>query len=333
MEHLEVLAAYPDDCRPLEVEPLGSAGGFSGAKFWRIRAASGLFCLRRWPREYPPVEGLEFIQAVLWHVIREGFELVPLPRETRRNAGYVRHAGYLWELEPWMPGKADYAENPAVEKLTAAMIALAEFHGAASTFPLPDAPLSLSPGIEARRRQLRRWLCEELKDLREAIVPAFWPGLASRAVRICSLVPRFGGEVLGALDRCSSYRVSLQPCIRDIWRAHVLFEGPRVSGLIDFGSVQAENVTVDVARLLGSLAGDDAEWRQLGLEAYQSIRRLSDAELALVDAFDRSTVLMSGLNWIDWIYHQRRVFESYDAIAARLDEILARLEHVGRPGR
>lgn len=333
MEHLEVLAEYPDDCRPLDVEHLGSAGGFSGAEFWRVRTPSGTLCLRRWPRQHPPADGLEFIQAVLWHVVREGFERVPLPRETRRNAGYVRHGGYLWELEPWMPGKADFATCPTADKLVAAMIALAEFHGAASTFPLPDAPLTLSPGIDARRRQLRRWLCGELKELRQAIAPGSRPELASRAVQICSLVPRFGAEVLGTLDRAAHCRVALQPCIRDIWRAHVLFEGPSVTALIDFGSVRAENVAVDVARLLGSLAGDDAERRQLGLDAYRSIRPLSDHELTLVNAFDRSTVVMSGLNWIDWIYRQGRGFESCDAIPARLDEILARLECLGRPGR
>ena len=108
MEHLEVLAAYPDDHQPLDVEPLGSAGGFSGASFWRVRTASETLCLRRWPQEHPSTDRLEFIQAVLWHVTREGFAAVPLPRETRRHSGYVRHGGYLWELEPWMPGEADF---------------------------------------------------------------------------------------------------------------------------------------------------------------------------------------------------------------------------------
>jgi len=326
MEHLEVLAAYPDDCRPLDVEPLGSAGGFSGASFWRVHARCGTLCLRRWPQEHPPVEGLEFIQAVLWHVTREGFDLVPLPRETRRHAGYVRHAGHLWELEPWMPGAADFAEDPTAEKLTAALVTLAEFHRAAATFPLPHPPYSPSPGIEDRRRQLRRWLGGHLDEVQQAVSSQLWPELAPLASRICSLVSRRGAKILDQLDRCSNHRVALQPCICDIWHAHVLFEGPCVTGLIDFGSLGTENVAADVARLLGSLAGDDAELWKLGLGAYQSIRPLSDTELALVEAFDRSTVLMAGLNWIDWIYMQRRVFENRDAIPGRLREILGRLE-------
>jgi hypothetical protein len=55
---------------------------------------------------------------------------------------------------------------------------------------------------------------------------------------------------------------------------------------------------------------------------------LAEADRRLVKAFDRSTVLMSGLNWIDWIYRQGRVFASGDAIPRRLDEILLRLENM-----
>ncbi len=134
-EHLDVLAAYPDDCRPKSIRALGSAGGFSGARFWRIEAPSGTLCLRRWPKEYPSTQRLEFIQAVLWHVVREGFTLAPLPRETRSRKGYVRHGGHLWELAPWMPGEADFHEAPTLDRLQAAMHSLAEFHLAAASFP------------------------------------------------------------------------------------------------------------------------------------------------------------------------------------------------------
>jgi Ser/Thr protein kinase RdoA (MazF antagonist) len=140
LAHLEVLAAYPDDCRASQIEPLGSAGGFSGARFWRVSAPCGVLCLRRWPPEHPSPEQLQFIQAVLWHVVQEGFRLVPLPLSTRLHKGYVRLHGHLWELTPWMPGKADYRAHPTHQKLRAAMVALAEFHLAAATFPLPHPP-------------------------------------------------------------------------------------------------------------------------------------------------------------------------------------------------
>src|SRR5262245_36830825 len=108
-----VIAAYPAPCQPREVEYLDAAGGFSGARFWRLATACGTLCLRCWPPEHPSQERLEFIQAILWRVQQEGFRLVPLPLETLRHAGYVRHDGHLWELTPWMPGRADYRTSPS----------------------------------------------------------------------------------------------------------------------------------------------------------------------------------------------------------------------------
>src|SRR5688572_7113665 len=116
------------------IESLGAAGGFSGARFWRFPAPSGLLLLRRWPREHPAIERLQFIQAVLWHVHQEGFSLVPLPRENSRQGGYVTHAGHLWELTPWMPGRADFHDRPSLPRLQAAFRALARFHETAASF-------------------------------------------------------------------------------------------------------------------------------------------------------------------------------------------------------
>lgn len=328
--HLTVLAAYPDECRPAKIESLGSAGGFSGSRFWRVTTASGVLCLRRWPEQHPSPDRLEFIQAVLWHVVREGFELVPLPLSTRLHKGYVAHGGYLWELAPWMPGKADFRDDPTDRKLKAAMEALAGFHQAATAFPLPDPPSSPSPGIQDRLRQLRVWLVGDLARLMAAVEPGPWPELETRAARVFQLVPSAASRVSPLLETCARYGVSLQPCIRDVWDNHVLYQGDRVSGLIDFGSMGADNVAADVARLMGSMARDDARLWRAGLDAYRSVRALSEDEISLVHAFDRSTVLMAGLNWIDWIYRQRRTFENREKILGRLDDVLLRLEHLAR---
>jgi Ser/Thr protein kinase RdoA (MazF antagonist) len=323
---VSVLEGYPGDYRSAEIRPLGSAGGFSGARFWRIETHDGPLCLRRWPRFHPPVERLEFIQAVLWHVVREGFPLAPLPLCTRSRKGYVRRIGFLWELAPWMPGEADFWDHPSDEKLAAALRALAEFHLAAATFPLPDPPAGPSPGICERRDRLEAWMFGDLDRLRAAVEPGRWPALEERAAKLFRLVPRGADELRVLLDAAVRFPVPRQPCIRDVWHNHVLYEGSRVSGLIDFGSMAADNVAADVARLLGSMARDDAHLWQVGLGAYQSIRPLSEPEVSLIYAFDRSNLVMSGLTWIDWLYRQRRTFDDWDAIPPRLDDIIARLE-------
>jgi Ser/Thr protein kinase RdoA (MazF antagonist) len=211
------------------------------------------------------------------------------------------------------------------------MEALAGFHRAAATFPLPDPPSSPSPGIQDRLRRLRGWLAGDLARLMAAVETGLWPELETRAARVFQLVPSAASRVTPLLEACCQYGVCLQPCIRDVWHGHVLYDGDQVSGLIDFGSMAADNVAVDVARLMGSMARDDARRWRVGLDAYRSVRALSEDEISLVCAFDRSTVLMAGLNWIDWVYRQRRTFENREKILGRLDDILLRLEHLAHP--
>lgn len=326
-----ILRLYPEDCQAHQIEALRPADSFSGAALWRLSAPRGELCLRRWPPGYPEPEKLQFIQAVLWHVDQEGFHRVPLPLETAHHHGFVRHAGHLWELAPWLPGEADYRRRPSREKLHNAMVALATFHQAARSFPLAETGRpARSPGIGDRTLRLQALVGGRLAQLRRAIVHDQWPELASRATRLIGLAEATNRRILPALESASQLKVALQPCIRDVWHAHVLFVGPEVSGFVDFGSMRPENVAGDVARLLGSLAGDNQQDWEVGLSAYQEVRQLSSDELSLVTAFDRSTVLMGGLQWLEWFFLEGRQFDNRDAVLARVDEFVARLEHLAQ---
>jgi homoserine kinase type II len=127
--------------------------------------------------------------------------------------------------------------------------------------------------------------------------------------------------------------VPLQPVIRDIWYEHVLYEGDAVSGIIDFGAMRIDSVATDIARLLGSMVEDDQDGWQAGLNAYQSVRRLSADELELVRVFDSSTVLLSGLNWLQWVFAERRQFSNRRKVELRLEGFAARLSRLIASGR
>src|SRR5207237_8029256 len=88
----------------------------------------------------------------------------------------------------------------------------------------------------------------------------------------------------------------LQPCLCGVWHDHVLFTGDAVTGLVDYGSVKRDHVAVDLARMLGSLAGDDAGLRAAGLEAYHRTAGLSAEGRALVDTLDRTGTVLSLAN-------------------------------------
>ena len=167
-----------------------------------------------------------------------------------------------------------------------------------------------------------------MQTLIDATQDRDWPELAFRARQLTQLFTPAALRCATLLERGGKLRVALQPCIRDIWHDHVLFRGETVSGLVDFGSLRPDNVATDIARLLGSLVGDDPHGWELGLAAYGSVRRVSEDERLLVEAFDRTTVLMGGLEWLQWIYVERKTFDDRTAVVARLDQTLARLRRL-----
>ncbi len=330
-----ILARYPAIGPVKESRPLGGAGGFSGARFWQLETSLGLFCLRRWPVEYPQADDLEFIHRVLQHVARGGFTLAAVPVENSAGGTCIAHADYLWEVAPWMPGVADLAQRPTEARLAAAMQCVARFHRAAENFrwvkAVPARPAcpseGSSPAIAKRRSVLRVWMFGRTRQLETAARRgAVWPEMQQQAERLLRLVPKWApsvAESLACFDRCP---VPLQPCIRDVWHDHLLFQGDEVSGLIDFGSMGVDNVACDVARLLGSLAaGRSDRWRS-GLDAYQRLRGLSEVETGLVYALDRSGVFLGALNWAAWTLLEGRVFEEPRAVLQRMNALLERLE-------
>jgi Ser/Thr protein kinase RdoA (MazF antagonist) len=327
---LTVLAHYPGEFRPEQIEMLGAAGGFSGAVIWRVSPPDRVLCLKRWPAESPSVEGMQFIHAVLLHVARQGFGLAPAPCQDRRGQTFVTHREHLWELTPWLPGMADFRQNPQPSRLQAALRVLAEFHRAAATYPEYVLRTGRSPGVRQRLQRVRRYAAGDLEQLGQCIVPEIWPDLCDRARQAVTRARFCLGPVKTLLETACDCELPLQPCIRDVWHDHVLFTGDRVTGLIDFGAMQIESIAADVARLLGSLARDDASLWRAGLAAYESIRPMHQAEKALVTAFDRSGILLGALNWVEWLYRERREFHAPDAVARRLDEVLTRLDDLER---
>jgi homoserine kinase type II len=267
---------------------------------------------------------------VLWHVDQEGFHQIALPLETRHHHGYVWHEGHLWELSPWLPGAANYRAQPSPRRLDAAMVALARFHQAAVSFPLPETNPVASPGMCERFARVQELLGGGVAELARALETGGWPEMTVRASRLLHWFEAVAPKLLPTIESATRLQISLQPCIRDVWHAHVLFVGDEVSGIVDFGSMRPDNVATDVARLLGSLAGDDQQAWKRGLDAYHSVRPLNEAELSLVEAFDRSTVLLGGLQWLEWIYLEGRQFDNRADVLVRVDEFLGRLERLAQ---
>ena len=327
-----VFQHYPNSYWPQSVWPLQAAGGFSGARVWKVESKAGPHCLRRWPKSHPDQRRLRFIHEVLAHAAENGFSALPLPILTREENSFVSLNGRFWELARWLPGEANYRARPEPQKLSNAFEVLAQFHLATASYaaapPEPDA----SPGIQQRLNQIEELASGGLVTLATAVQHYGEAPLRRRGQRVIGLFNRLVAEIRSQLQAAHQMHVAMQPCIRDIWHDHVLFVDAQVSGLIDFGAMRIDNVACDVARLLGSMAQDQHDARQRALVAYQTKRQLSLDELLLIEVFDRSTVLLAGINWLQWICVDGKRFDDMDRVLERLDELLVRLETAaGRP--
>jgi Ser/Thr protein kinase RdoA (MazF antagonist) len=158
-------------------------------------------------------------------------------------------------------------------------------------------------------------------------VAAWRAGTLLRSVsnqRLADAVSRWMPRVPELL-RDVAFPVRLQPCLRDVWHDHLLFEGDRLTGLVDYAAVGVDSVAADLARMLGSLVADDEEGWQVGLAAYREVTALTTEEERLSRRLDRTGVVVSLATWLRWTGEGRRWFDEAGT-SRRVEELLARVE-------
>jgi Ser/Thr protein kinase RdoA (MazF antagonist) len=315
-----ILSRYPAALQPTSApEPLGNAGGASGARLWRFETGRGRKVLRAWPTDGPGLVAVRWIHRCL--VAAGGLGFVPVPERDRRGETVQEHAGRLWEVAPWMPGIADVARPPASARLRAGFAGLGAFHQAMAAGP-GSGP---SPGLAARLAEiedLRRGGFEELRDAVDRAPADPRRDLARRWLELASrLAPRVAEAVRPLRDR----RARLQPCLRDARAEHLLFEGDRLTGLVDFGAMGIEAVSADLARLLAEWVGPDRRARAEALGTYAAVRPLDADETALIEAFERTGALLGGGRWVRWHFVEGRRFDDASAVLTGLGRGLERL--------
>jgi Ser/Thr protein kinase RdoA (MazF antagonist) len=270
---------------------------------------------------------LQWIHAVLRHVANAGCRVIPVPLATESGPSFVDWHQRLWELSPWQPGIADFERDPRPAKLQAAMHMLADFHCAASSYPGCKTTVGPAAGLPARiafMRQLDDGLLARLWNCVHHQGSAFFP----EAQAILTAYERHRERVALMLSDAIDRAVRNHVCLRDVWHDHVLFLDERVTGLVDFGAMQVDCAAADLSRLLGSLVPDDEQkWLQ-ALAAYESKRPLTENERLAVRAYDVSSVLLSGMNWLRWLLIDGREFDALARVRSRLRSIIRRLQRL-----
>ena len=346
-EPLTDVAAAWFDGRRVVVEPWVAAGpggaegrlgqaGFSGAPLARVTSDRGTFVLKAFAAETPRARAA-WVHALVGHLVAAGVSEVPPPCRTPDGETLVAdRTGRLWELSRFVPGATVAAPTP--EQAAAALAAVARLHQAAAT--LPGAPPTLAvPAAVARRQERALALLAHPWAVRRAAIEAR-AGDESLLIRWDSAIGMFatvgGARSLARVAAASCGRLPVQPVVRDLWSAHVLFAerdrraSATVAGIVDFHAAAIDTPATDCARLLGSWwpaagAGPRAALMEAGLDAYDRVRRLSAAERRLVPFLAATGVVFGLDNWFRWTLEERREFSCWPAVEDRIDTLLAAL--------
>lgn len=317
---------------------LGEGSSFSGAGLWRVEHGEQIYVFRRWPQPASTpcdVNRISWLQRRLAEAgqpVASPLALLEHPESLVFTKISIDRDVATWTLTPWLPGAADYWISPRPTKLKAALRTLAEIHLAAVSFPVGDNAgrprTARSPALVRRADRLESLKSAEWAELNYHLAKC--PATLERetAFEALELIHRSLGRLWHESLRWCDEPLPLQWAVRDVWHDHVLFTEDKVTGVIDFGAAAVDSPAGDVARLLGSLAGDDEEGWRLGIEAYQTRRPLSPVELEAIRYFDASGTLLSAFNWVHWLFRDSSALgPNVDRAAAhrRLERLVTRL--------
>jgi homoserine kinase type II len=326
-----VLSRFPARFQPrAPVDSLGNAGGHSGARLWRYRAADGVLVLRAWPLEGPSAVHLKTIHDWLRAAADLGF--IPVPITGLDGESVLARAGRCWELAPWKPGAPDLGSPPSRDHVLLALEALAALHVRLSARCDP----AVSPGLRLRARELQSLEGGGLDVLENALARSTEGKEREMGDRWLALARTAIPQILPDLHDRKLLRIPLQPCLRDARPEHLLFEGNALTGLVDFGAMGIETVAADLARLIGEWFPGDPQLRDEAMEAYGRIRPLGESEAALLTAFETAADVLVASHWLRWRFLEHRTFEDPLALTRGIARGLERIERLTtrlRPGR
>jgi len=317
-----VVAEYALD-GPVSWTTLGNAGGFSGARLWRGQRHDGTrLCLREWPNQRTTEDRLMTIHRAMRVLARLPF--VPKLCETRDGSTWVDVAGEsLWEMTTWMPGVADFNDNPNDARLFAAMRALAQMHERMRAAKPVTGPC---PAVKRILRAMRGW-----RDLLQSgwkpdfrfPRPEPIPALARRAWQAISAGTY---SIEFTLVNWEDRQMPLQMCLCDIWHDHILYEKDQLTGVIDYGAVKPDCVAIDLARLLGSMIPEQRERMRQAFAVYSAIHPTPEVVFELAAILDQAGAIVGLTNWLRWLYHEQRSYLEGAAVGRRLEALTKRVE-------
>lgn len=320
-----------------------ATGGFSGVRVFHATTNDGReLAIRATPKSMclPPERMIGLYRLLRW-ISRAGDCPVPVPlvpalgmypalpqHHSRTEVPWLPDAEIIWQVEPWLPGKPLRGDELSADHVSAALNILHRFHqlateavrnlGADAWFLNATKP---SPAVLRRLKIVEELMDGKLETLRKHLGVDADERFRHLALRVCDALRTRLPGLHHALSSLADTRFRIQPVLRDVWRAHVLFTGTQVTGMIDLSAAASDHVTVDVARLIRSWFGSNATRVQNARIQYQSLRVLDASEQRLLQALDASSVLLSPVTWLQRRMESGGSGKCSEEVIARLTEL------------
>jgi Ser/Thr protein kinase RdoA (MazF antagonist) len=244
-----------------------------------------------------------------------GCELLPCPVARGDSASWIRHDSHYWELLTWVPGEPRLETNPTRELLVNAAAALAQLHSCTET--IPYSPLimkgavlrDVSRGIQDRARLARDWIEHDAAKVSKLLEQRVFPQPILRLFKLQQAAFRKYGSFLTEIFQ-NAFRAHDRklPVLRDVQPGHVIFNGSVVAGFIDLSAARADSAMSDLARLLQRWRFAESAWYADAVEAYHRFRPLTSDERLVLEAYDVSARMLTGVQWLQWIVLEEREF-------------------------
>lgn len=288
----------------------GVPGGLSGAVIWRGDDSAGIprIALKGWPPGYPS-ERLLLIHT--W-MTRAAASLSFIPHLIANVSGatIVKYNSRIWDAAHWQPGERRTAATDA--EIGKACESVARLH---TIWHDRDYVHGSCPGIRNRLSLLGNWLASPaMPDMQIG----FTPDLKSLVLEASETVRAFAPHYIRELERWEKSPVWLQPCVRDLRADHVLFSGPEVTGIVDFGAMGVNSPAVDLARLLGDYSSGNTSAFRVGLRAYREAGGNLSFPDEVVFVLGQAGTLGSIVTWLTRLTSEGRGRVDLAILAGRL---------------
>jgi len=364
----EILKSFNQfrDIRSESLEYLGNNGGYSGARLWRFTSQDQRYLARRFAKPASDrKKRIYWIQRTIHTAYGNGCDFLAPTIVNESGNSLIDDGDFLWQIEKWLPGSATFWSEPNISKLKNAARAIARFHSLqfliakqqhsrptidllASSFDslgnsntaqsIYGEPQSIDDRIGLCHRHSKVDLKTIFKEM-ESQPSSIKSLLQQEAIEIHQRFNRNVISIVRELEqvkkklRCSNpYEfATASVCFRDVWHDHLLFDGNRLTGIVDYDAMRWDWVVNDIARLLASLFGsrfDQApeDWEKF-LKEYVGIFPLTQFDMEMLGVIDRANSILAPMNWVTWIYCENRDFGESSKIRQRIGRLIVRMPH------